>query len=67
MMPGDLVTCKSDSTLEKNPVTGIVLSEPEMFGFIQRVFVMFSTESSTAEEWIDAEYVTVVAQHSDRN
>ena len=59
MMPGDLVCFKS-KTKKPDLTHGIVLSEPEMFGFIQRVYVMWSSESK-CDEWVDAEDVLVLS------
>ena len=44
---------------------GLVLSEPEMFGFIQRVHVMWpggSSEGIYLEEWVDMEDLVIVSQ-----
>lgn len=42
---------------------GLTLSEPEMFGFIQRVHVMWPSETNpgmSLEEWVDLEDVIVL-------
>ena len=48
--------------------TGLVLSEPEIFGFIQRVHVMWSGEETTGmflEEWVDLEDIIVLRDPSE--
>ena len=67
MKPGDLVELVSRNH-DKNSKTGIVLSNPEFFGFVDRVFVMWATESGRemhSEEWIDTDQVRVLARISE--
>ncbi len=48
--------------------TGLTLSEPEIFGFIQRVHVMWAGEENTGmflEEWVDLEDIVVLGVPSE--
>ena len=48
--------------------TGLTLSEPEIFGFIQRVHVMWSGEESGGiflEEWVDLEDIVILGDPSE--
>ena len=53
----------SRSIMTNSDAHGLTLSEPEMFGFIQRVHVMWPSETSSMislEEWIDLEDIVVL-------
>ena len=59
LKPGDLVSTQSVSK------TGIVISEPEMFGFVDRVFVVWSSEDSPLEEWVNTDDLIVVSKSTE--
>jgi len=48
--------------------TGLTLSEPEIFGFIQRVHVMWSGRENSGiflEEWVDLEDIEILRDPSE--
>jgi hypothetical protein len=71
MNKGCLVRLKNDcsySAAGSMNCTGLTLSEPEIFGFIQRVHVMWSGEETTGmflEEWVDLEDIIVLRDPSE--
>lgn len=66
MKSGTLVKLRNEcsySAAGSMNFTGLTLSEPEIFGFIQRVHVMWSGEGSSGiflEEWVDLEDIIVL-------
>ena len=71
MKSGTLVKLRNEcsySAVGSMNYTGLTLSEPEIFGFIQRVHVMWSGEENTGmflEEWVDLEDIIVLRDPSE--
>lgn len=71
MKSGTLVKLRNEcsySAVGSMNCTGLTLSEPEIFGFIQRVHVMWSGEESTGmflEEWVDLEDIVILGNPSE--
>lgn len=71
MKSGTLVKLRnqcSNSAVGSMDCTGLTLSEPEIFGFIQRVHVMWTGEEDTGmflEEWVDLEDIVILGDPSE--
>ena len=57
MNPGDLVKIKKTKTV------GILLQEPEMFGFVLRAWVMIAgIDGISIHEWVDIDDLDVLSK-----
>lgn len=68
MKLGSLVSLKKsaiNSAARSLSATGLTLSEPEIFGFIQRVHVLWSADVKNGtylEEWVDLEDIEILEE-----
>lgn len=67
MKPGDLVKIKKNAKTQYSQADsnsrGLILSDPEIFGFMHRVHVMWSSDRSyntCLEEWVNMDNLTVI-------